>query len=126
MTVAIVDDDQFLLESLHDFFESMGIDSKTYQSADSFLESGDLPIIHCVLADVKMPGTTGLELLELLVRQNGPPVCLMTSFTDNRTRLAASERGAVGFLEKPIRSADLLRIICGQNHSRAEWVTVSG
>jgi FixJ family two-component response regulator len=110
-TVAIVDDDQFLLESLHDFFDAMGIASKTYPSADHFLASGDLPNIHCVLADLKMPGTSGLELLERLVRENGPPVCLMTSFADERTRRAAERGGAIGFLEKPVRPADLLALI---------------
>ncbi|WJR66357.1 response regulator [Neorhizobium sp. CSC1952] len=110
-TVAIVDDDQFLLESLHDFFDAMGIESWTYNSADEFLKSGDIPRVHCVLADVKMPGTSGLELLEQLVKQNGPPVCLMTSFADDRTKRAAERGGAIGFLEKPISPAALLALI---------------
>jgi FixJ family two-component response regulator len=110
-TVAIVDDDQFLLESLHDFFDAMGIDSKTYSSADEFLASGDADSVHCVLADLKMPGTSGLQLLESLVKHGGPPVCIMTSFADNRTKSAAVRGGAAGFLEKPINSADLLAFI---------------
>lgn len=110
-TVAIVDDDLFLLESLHDFFDAMGIDSKTYRSADEFLASGDANSVHCVLADLKMPGTSGLQLLESLVQRGGPPVCIMTSFADNRTREAAVRGGAAGFLEKPVNSADLLAFI---------------
>ncbi|KQY14305.1 regulator [Rhizobium sp. Root73] len=111
ITVAIVDDDLFLLESLHDFFDAMGIASKTFKSADAFLESGDLPNVHCVLADLKMPGTNGIQLLELLVKQGGPPVCIMTSFADSRTRAAVRNFGAFGFLEKPISSADLLAFV---------------
>ncbi|WP_246778257.1 response regulator [Rhizobium sp. BG6] len=70
-TVAIVDDDQFVLASLHDFFDAMGIDSKTYSSADEFLASDDATKVHCVLVDLKMPGTSGLQLLESLVEQGG-------------------------------------------------------
>lgn len=110
-TVAIVDDDLSLLESLHDFFDAMGIDSKTYRSADEFLASGDADRVHCVLADLRMPGTSGLQLLELMKRQGGPPVCIMTSFGDSRIRAAAVRGGAAGFLEKPISSADLLAFI---------------
>ncbi|WP_438754923.1 response regulator [Pararhizobium sp. O133] len=109
--VAIVDDDPFLLESLHDFFDAVGITSRTYSSADVFLASGELHLAHWVLADLKMPGTNGLELLEFLVKQGGPPVCIMTSFSDNRTRAAAEASGAAGFLEKPIGSVDLLTYI---------------
>jgi FixJ family two-component response regulator len=107
----IVDDDQFLLESLHDFFDAMGIASKTYPLPIISLPLATFQNIHCVLADLKMPGTSGLELLERLVRENGPPVCLMTSFADERTRRAAERGGAIGFLEKPVRPADLLALI---------------
>ncbi|MGO4355191.1 response regulator transcription factor [Rhizobium sp. RAF36] len=110
-TVAIVDDDQFLLDSLHDFFDAMGIPSRTYRSADAFLQSGDSDHVHCVLADLNMPGTSGLQLLETLVKDGGPPVCIMTSFGDTRTRAVAKSFGAVGFLEKPISSSDLLAFI---------------
>lgn len=109
--IAIVDDDPFLLESLHDFFDSVGISSRTYSSADIFLASGELQLAHCVLADLKMPGTSGLGLLEILVKQGGPPVCIMTSFADDRTRAAVRACGAAGFLEKPISSAQLLAFV---------------
>ena len=109
--VAIVDDDASLLDSLRDFFDAMGIKNRIYGSADIFLQSGELHLAHCVLADLKMPGTNGLELLEILVRRGGPPVCLMTSFSDSRTRLAAKACGAAGFLEKPINSKELLAFI---------------
>ncbi|MDL2398975.1 response regulator transcription factor [Rhizobium mayense] len=111
ITVAIVDDDQFLRESLRDFFDAMGIDSVAYESADAFLESGDLDRMHCILADLKMPGTNGIELLRKVVAMGGPPVCIMTSFADSHTRGLARSCGAAGFLEKPISSADLLEFI---------------
>jgi FixJ family two-component response regulator len=109
--VAIVDDDPFLLEALHDFFDSVGIESRIYGSAAAFLASGEVHLAGCVLADLKMPGINGLELLETLVRRGGPPVCIMTSFPDDRTRAAARSGGAVGFLDKPISAADLLALV---------------
>ncbi|KAB0456404.1 response regulator [Agrobacterium radiobacter] len=111
--VAIVDDDPFLLESLRDFFDAMGIRNRIYRSADIFLQSGELDLAHCVLADLKMPGTSGIELLEIIVKRGGPPVCIMTSFSDARTRIAAKASGAAAFVEKPINSADLLAFIDG-------------
>ncbi|WP_332303234.1 response regulator [Rhizobium sp. GR12] len=109
--VAIVDDDPFLLDSLRDFFDAMGIRNRIYKSADLFLESDEVDLAHCILADLKMPGTNGMELLEIIVKRGGPPVCIMTSFSDNRTRFAAKACGAAAFLEKPINSADLLAFI---------------
>ncbi|MDI7925215.1 response regulator transcription factor [Ferirhizobium litorale] len=110
-TIAIVDDDHFLLESLRDLLETFGVESRIYNSADAFLVSGDLHRVNCVLADVKMPGTSGLDLLHAVVRQCGPPVCIMTSYTDNRTKAIATSSGAVAFLEKPLNSQDLIDFI---------------
>jgi FixJ family two-component response regulator len=110
-TIAIIDDDQFLLESLKDLFETTGIESRTYTSADAFLNSGDMHRVHCVLADVRMPGTSGLGLLSAVVRNGGPPVCIMTSSADNRTETAARLSGAAAFLEKPLNSKDLMEFI---------------
>ncbi|MFS8112285.1 response regulator [Rhizobium jaguaris] len=111
ITVAIIDDDHFLRESLGDFFDAMGINCVAYGSADAFLASGDLDWVHCILADLRMPGTNGIDLLRKVVAIGGPPVCIMTSFADSHTRRLARSCGAAGFLEKPISSADLLEFI---------------
>ena len=58
-TVAIVDDDHFLRESLRDFFDAMGIDSVVHGSADAFLASGDIARVQCVLADLKIEFAVG-------------------------------------------------------------------
>jgi FixJ family two-component response regulator len=110
-TIAIIDDDRFLLESLKDLFEATGIENRTYASADAFLNSGDMHHVNCILADVRMPGTSGLDLLSAVVRDGGPPVCIMTSFADNRTEAAARSSGAAAFLEKPLSSKDLMEFV---------------
>ena len=114
-TVAIVDDDHFLRESLRDFFDAMGIDSVVHGSADAFLASGDIARVQCVLADLKMPGTNGMDLLRKIVAMGGPPVCIMTSFADSYTRKMAQSCGAAGFVEKPIDAASLLEFISKSN-----------
>lgn len=106
-----MDDDALLLESLRDFFDARGIENRVYKSADDFLQSGDVGSTRCVLTDLKMPGTSGLQLLEELVRQGGPPVCIMTAYAEVRAKRAAELSGAAGFLEKPICAADLLAFI---------------
>ncbi|KQV73252.1 response regulator [Rhizobium sp. Root1220] len=108
--IAIVDDDQILLDSLRDFFDAVGIEAITHSSAEAFLaaHSDD---VDCVLADLKMPGMSGIDLLQRIVAAGGPPVCMMTSFADNHTKTKASSLGAAGFLEKPIRSSELLDFI---------------
>lgn len=110
-TIAVIDDDPFLLESLKDFFEAMGVENRIYSSGDAFLNSGDMHQVQCVLADVRMPGTSGLDLLRAIVRAGGPPVCIMTSFADNRTHATAKSSGAAAFLEKPLNSKDLMDFI---------------
>ena len=109
--IAIIDDDPFLLESLKDLFETTGVESRTYTSADAFLNSGDMHHVHCVLTDMRMSGPSGLDLLCAVVREGGPPVCIMTSFADNRTEAAARSSGAAAFMEKPLKSKDLMEFI---------------
>ncbi len=109
--VAIVDDDRALLESLGDFFDAMGIGSVAFNSGDAFLKSGELRRVRCVLVDLKMPGMNGIELLRKIVADQGPPVCIMTSFADSGTRKMAQSCGAVAFLEKPVNSRELLAFV---------------
>ncbi|MBB3319415.1 MULTISPECIES: response regulator [unclassified Rhizobium] len=110
-TIAIIDDDCALLEALRDLFETVGVSSLIYGSADAFLDSGDLSRVDCVLADVRMPGTSGLVLLDAVVRAEGPPVCMMSSFAESTIRQHALSAGAALFLAKPLNSQDLLEFV---------------
>ncbi|MCV9966718.1 response regulator [Pararhizobium sp. BT-229] len=110
-TIAIIDDDHALLEALRDLLETAGVSSLVYDSADAFLDSGALHLVDCMLADVRMPGTSGLGLLDAVVRAGGPPVCMMSSFADSRAKQHALSAGAAAFLEKPLNSEDLLEFV---------------
>jgi FixJ family two-component response regulator len=110
--VHIVDDDELVREALGDLLRSMGYKVATYRSASDFLES-DLPdSAACVILDVRMPGTSGLELQEYLNHLDlGLPVILMTAFGDIPMSVKCMKAGAVDFLPKPIRDQDLLEAV---------------
>jgi FixJ family two-component response regulator len=107
--IHVVDDDDLLRASLADLLHSVGYAAKTYSSARMFLDDppGDEP--GCVIADVRMPGLSGLELQSALGRiAAGLPVIVMTGFGDVRMSVQAMKAGAIDFLEKPFRDQDLL------------------
>src|ERR1700726_342892 len=68
--ISIVDDDESARESLVDLVKSMGFTAESFQSAEEFLQSGLLRDTSCLIADVQMPGITGLELHTSLVRSD--------------------------------------------------------
>jgi FixJ family two-component response regulator len=107
--VHIVDDDQAVRESLGDLLKSMDYRVALYASAADFLkvELPDVPA--CLVLDVRLPGTSGLELQAYLAGINvGLPVILMTGYGDIPMSVRAMKLGAVDFLTKPIRNQDLL------------------
>jgi FixJ family two-component response regulator len=107
--VHVVDDDAAVLESLGDLLRSLDYQVALYRSASDFLraELPDGPA--CLVLDVRLPGTSGLELQEYLASINvGLPVILMTGFGDIPMSVRGMKLGAVDFLTKPIRNQDLL------------------
>ena len=107
--VHIVDDDQAVRESLGDLLQSMDYRVALYASASDFLkvELPDVPA--CLVLDVRLPGTSGLELQAYRASINvGLPVILMTGYGDIPMSVRAMKLGAVDFLTKPIRNQDLL------------------
>ena len=107
--VHIVDDDQAVRESLGDLLHSMDYRVALYASASDFLkvELPDVPA--CLVLDVRLPGTSGLELQAYLASINpGLPVILMTGYGDIPMSVRAMKLGAIDFLTKPIRNQDLL------------------
>jgi FixJ family two-component response regulator len=107
--VHVVDDDKALRESLGDLLRSMDYQVTLHGSASEFLkvELPDAPA--CLVLDVRLPDTNGLELQEYLTRINIPmPVILVTAFGDIPMSVRGMKAGAVDFLTKPIRHQDLI------------------
>jgi FixJ family two-component response regulator len=107
--VHIVDDDDAVRDSLGDLLRSMDYQVALYASAAEFLNI-DLPDAPaCLVLDVRLPGTSGLEFQEYLTHVDiRLPVILMTGFGDIPMSVKGMKAGAVDFLTKPIRHQDLL------------------
>ena len=109
MTVLIVDDDPAMRDSMVCLFESAHLPCKAFASALDFLESREPEQQGCVLLDVRMPGMSGMELLEYLKAQGVLlPVIVITGHGDVPLAVRAMKHGAFDFIQKPYESQDLL------------------
>jgi two-component system response regulator FixJ len=107
--VFVVDDDQALRDSLSWLLESVRLPARTFTSAQEFLQFYDRNQPGCLVLDVRMPGMSGLELLDRLVAEEAPiPVILLTAHADVPMAVRALKTGAVDFLTKPFNSQELL------------------
>lgn len=107
--VAIVDDDELIRESLHGLMEEAGFSAKGFASAEEFLNSGELELAACLIADIRMPGMSGLELQARLNQDHRDiPIIFITARGDEKMRMQALRAGAVEFLTKPLNDEVLL------------------
>ncbi len=107
-SVYLVDDDVAVRDSLSLFFKSIEIQVKCFDSAESFLESYDQSWNGCLVLDVKMPGKSGLDLQEELVRRStNMSVIFITGYGDISTSVRAMKNGAIEFMTKPINMEEL-------------------
>jgi FixJ family two-component response regulator len=119
--ISIVDDDPSARESLVDLVKSMGFSAEAFQSAEQFLQSGLLRDTSCLIADVQMPGITGLELHKSLVMSDSAiPTILITAFPNEKDRAAARRSGVTSYLVKPFDDKDLLASIRSACKEREE------
>lgn len=111
-TVFVIDDQESVRHALGEMLSVFGFSVETYESADSFLRSIEQPRAGCVVADVRMPGTDGIELVcELGRRKVALPVVLISGHADIPMAVAAIRSGAEDFIEKPIDDAKLVAAI---------------
>lgn len=110
--VAIVDDDESIRVTTKDLLESAGLVAAAFASAEDFLNSGRLPGVSCVIADMRMPGMSGLALHEHLLAVGSPiPTILMTAYPDEPVRARALKAGVIAYLIKPFTDHELLGCI---------------
>lgn len=111
-TVFIVDDQQAVRDALGEMLRVFGYSVEIFESADSLLQSMTVSKTGCIVADVRMPGMDGIELVRELSRQNIPlPVVLISGHADVPMAVAAIKAGAEDFIEKPVDDAQLLAAI---------------
>jgi len=110
--VAIVDDDESFQRALQDLIESDGLSARCFGSAEQFLESNARHEAACLIADIRMPGMSGLELQAKLKGERCRiPLIFITAHGDVEMRILAMREGAVEFLTKPFDDAILLEIV---------------
>ena len=107
--VFIVDDDEDVRDSLIELVESIDLQTKAYESAISFLSEFNTNSSGCILADVRMPGMSGIELQHKLNEIGATqPLIIMTGHGDITMAVQAMKDGAFEFLQKPFRDQELL------------------
>jgi FixJ family two-component response regulator len=107
--VAIVDDDDLIRSALHGLLKSIGLPSQTFASSEEFLKSGRQHQTACLIADIRMPGMSGLELQAKLNADHCRiPTIFITAHGDERMRMQALRAGAVEFMAKPFDDEALL------------------
>jgi len=111
-TVFVVDDDDGVRTSLGILLESAGYHPATFASAAEFLEQHDPARPGCLILDMRMPGMTGMELLQVLSERGAfLPVIFITGHGDVPMAVEAMKNGAFDFLQKPFGQHDLLERI---------------
>jgi len=110
--IAIVDDDISVQSALQDLIESEGLSTVCFGSAEEFLASGAQYKAGCLIADIRMPGMSGIELqAKLKADRCRIPIIFITAHGDAKMRIQAMRDGAVEFLTKPFDNAVLLETV---------------
>jgi FixJ family two-component response regulator len=110
--ITIVDDDEEIREATKGLLRSLGYQAVAFSSAEDFLQSDSLDDTACLIADVQMPGLSGIDLQgRLIARGVKMPTIFITAFPEEGTRTRAMTAGAVGYLGKPFSEESLLRCL---------------
>jgi FixJ family two-component response regulator len=110
--IAVVDDDRSIRNATQDLLNAAGYSTFTFQDAKSFLGSSVRASVACLVADMRMPGMSGLELHQhLAMSGNGIPTVIITAHPEELTRERAREAGITCFLTKPFTPDELLECV---------------
>jgi FixJ family two-component response regulator len=117
--VAVVDDNRSIRNATQDLLNAAGYSAFTFENAKSFLGSSVHESAACLIADLRMPGMTGLELHEHLTKSGKRiPTVIITAHPKELTRERAREAGICCFLIKPFTPDELLDCV---RHALAKW-----
>ena len=110
--VAIVEDDELMRGALQGLLKEAGLPARAFASAEEFLRSGAQHLSSCLIADIRLPGMSGLDLqARLNAEQIRIPIIFITAHGDERIRTQALRAGAADFLAKPFDDEVLLRSV---------------
>src|SRR5712675_397735 len=121
--VAILDDDELMRGALQGLLKAVGLPAQAFRSAEEFLKSEQRQQIACLIADIRMPGMSGLELQAKLKNERCRiPIIFVTAHGDEKMRMQALRAGAVEFLAKPFDDEVLLESVRAALESVLEQV----
>jgi FixJ family two-component response regulator len=107
--IAIVDDEELVRTSLQRLLKMAGYTVAVFPSAEEFLKSDRLQDVRCLIADIRMPGMSGVDLQSQLNAEDYQiPIIFITAHGDEKMRIRAMRDGAVAFLAKPFDNTVLL------------------
>ena len=110
--LAILDDDKSVQNALQDLIESEGMSTLCYDSAEQFLDSEDRHKAACLIADIRMPGMSGIEVqAKLKAERCRIPIIFITARGDIPSTVSAMKGGAIDFFTKPVDGTALLNSI---------------
>jgi FixJ family two-component response regulator len=110
--VSVVEDDRFFRDSMRRLMKSLGYGVAAFSTPADFLASPRLAETACLIADVHMPGMTGLELHRRLIEaRHAIPTILVTAYPDEDVKARALKDGVVCYLRKPVDQEQLLRCV---------------
>jgi FixJ family two-component response regulator len=110
--ISIVDDDDSVRTALKSLIDSVGFRAEVFGSGEEFLKSPYVAQTDCLIADVRMPGMSGLELQERLhAAGSAVPIVFISAHEDKEARARGLREGAIAFLQKPFSADSLLGAI---------------
>jgi FixJ family two-component response regulator len=110
--IAIVDDDKSIRNATSDLLKAAGFTPVAFENAESFLGSPTRARVACLVADMRMPGMSGLELYEVLAAAGDTiPTIIITAHPEETTQLRARAAGIRGYLSKPFAPDELLECV---------------
>lgn len=110
--VSVVDDDPSFGDSMRRLLRSLAYPVAVFPSGAQFLASPELADTACLIVDIHMPGMTGLELYEHLIKRGHPiPTILVTAYPDDRVKDRMLTRGVECYLRKPLEEAALIHCL---------------
>lgn len=110
--VAIVDDDKSIRNATQDLLKAAGFFTAAFEDAESFLDSPSRDDAACVVADMRMPGMSGLEMYqELVASGHRIPTIIVTAHPEELTQARARDAGITCYLIKPVAPDELLECV---------------
>ena len=110
--VFVIDDDAAVRDVIKDLLLSVGHAVESFASAEDFLAKRDPNAPGCLVLDVRLPGTSGLELQKRLIAQKDRiPIIFISGYGDVPMAVQVMKAGAVDFLQKPFREQELLECV---------------